>query len=138
MKRGRASGLLRFHPRVRDDLIDERGERTPGTSHVGDTAIEFELQLFEPIDAGSRFRIYLVEQADTFEVAFEYTESAGFEAVFTRWYFGPGHYLVNRLRTLGALTGTIQTIHISANATGITGVVARIGIGTINTGHLAT
>ena len=34
------------------------------------------------------------------------------EAVFTRWYFGPGHYLVNRLRTLGALTGTIQTIHM--------------------------
>lgn len=71
IERGRSAGLLRFHPRVRDGYLDEQGERQGGAHHVGDTALEFEYRLAEPLPPGARFRAYLVEQADTFEVSFE-------------------------------------------------------------------
>jgi signal peptidase I len=74
IERGRATGLLRLHQRIRDGYLGQDGERMYGRNHVGDAAVEFSFRnLFEPgsaPDAG-RLRVKLVEEADVFEVAFE-------------------------------------------------------------------
>jgi len=78
IERGRAAGLMRLHQRVRDGYVDQDGMRQYGRNHVGDVAVEFSFRnLAHPtsVTETGRLRASLLEEADTFEVWFDFDDS---------------------------------------------------------------
>jgi len=61
--RGQEAGLLRYHPRLRDHILDRGGALVEGLDTVSDAAVEFEVRVDEPAGV---LRVGLLEEGDTF------------------------------------------------------------------------
>ena len=66
--RGQDAGLLRYHPRLRDHVLDRTGQLVEGLDTVSDAAVEFEVRVDEP---GGVLRVGLLEEGDAFWLVVE-------------------------------------------------------------------
>ncbi len=71
VKPGQAGGLLRYHPRLLDNYLDQAGGIVEGQETVADAAVACEVRFLE---RGGLFRIGLKEGGDTFWLRVDLTQ----------------------------------------------------------------